>query len=383
MTWKGPTFRTVDGERIDGVWCHVWQWDEWRDTYVVEDLLVYADGTVRCERTTDLAGLERMLDRELIVLRDPAAPPWEEPESKWESRYPEALTPEGFLLEVADRIEELVGRPTARDRFWEAVHRFQGAPTEANRSLLRAAYLAIAPHLRIYCLGDMDRQDRPLRILFTDLGEPVDGDGPVATAEMHRQALDYFRDREKAVARADERQAVRHADDPTSPGSPAIILNQIFFPNGRPADPGLSALRNDFPVTLHHAGDSYPSVHHGYWALSTAEEADRLAVRDAPTADAAHELGALAPRREDWTDVRLAVMAGLLRAKFTQHPALAEILLGTGDARIGYSGHEESPYWRTARDDQGRNWVGRLLELVRSELRAAGTRSGISSPTGE
>jgi predicted NAD-dependent protein-ADP-ribosyltransferase YbiA (DUF1768 family) len=76
-------------------------------------------------------------------------------------------------------------------------------------------------------------------------------------------------------------------------------------------------------------------------------------------------------------------MAGLLRAKFTQHPALAEILLGTGDARIAYSGYEESPYWRTARDDQGRNWVGRLLELVRSELHAAGTGSGLSSPTGE
>ncbi|MEU0117271.1 hypothetical protein ABZ137_27170 [Streptomyces bobili] len=48
-----------------------------------------------------------------------------------------------------------------------------------------------------------------------------------------------------------------------------------------------------------------------------------------------------------------------------------------------YSGHAESPYWRTAREDQGRNWVGRLLELVRSELHAAGTGSGISSPTGE
>ncbi|MFD5270571.1 NADAR family protein [Streptomyces sp. NPDC058335] len=379
MTWRGPTFRTVDGERIDGAWCHVWHRDEWRDTYVVEDLLVYADGTVRCERTTDLAGLERMLDRGLVAVTNPAAPAREEPENKWESRSPAPLTQEGFLLEVADKIEELAGRPTVRDRFRDAIERFRETSTDADRSLLRDAYLAIAPHLRIYCLGDMDRQDRPLRILFTDLGEPVDGDGPVATAEMHRQALDYFRDREKAVARARERETVRHADDPTSPGSPAIILNQIHFPNGRPADPGLSALRNDFPVILHHADGTYPSVHHGYWALSTAEEADRLAVRDAPTADAAHELGALAPRREDWSDVRLAVMAGLLRAKFTQHPALAEILLGTGDARISYSGYDESPYWRTARDDTGRNWVGRLLELVRSELFAA----GISSPTGE
>ncbi|WP_445276325.1 hypothetical protein, partial [Streptomyces drozdowiczii] len=25
MTWRGPTYRMVDGERIDGVWCHIWR----------------------------------------------------------------------------------------------------------------------------------------------------------------------------------------------------------------------------------------------------------------------------------------------------------------------------------------------------------------------
>ncbi|MEV6615582.1 hypothetical protein AB0N31_17310 [Streptomyces sp. NPDC051051] len=62
-----------------------------------------------------------------------------------------------------------------------------------------------------------------------------------------------------------------------------------------------------------------------------------------------------------------------------QRPEPAVILLGTGDARISCSGYDESPYRRTAHDDAGRNWVGRLLELVRSEAFAA----GVSSPTGE
>lgn len=380
MTWRGPTYRTVDGEKIDGAWCHVWRRHELLpDLYSVEDLVVFADGTIACGRPTDLAGLERLLESGRIAVTDPAAPPHEAPENKWGARYPEPLTPEGFLLEVADRIEELAGRPRTDERCWEAIRRFQQAPTEDNRAQLRDAYLAIPPHRRVYCLGDMDLQDRPLRILVTEIGERVDGDGPVVTAEMHEEALDYFRRGDEAVAQEREQRAVWRADDPTGPGRPAVVLHQTHFPNGRPADPGLSALRNDFPAPIRYAGDTYPSVLHGYWALSTAGEADRTAVRDTPSADEAQEKGGRAARRDDWPAVRLAVMAGLLRAKFTQHPELAEILLSTGDAGLSYTGYEESPYWRATRDDRGRNWTGRLLELIRSELLAA----RVSWPTEE
>ncbi|MCI3275574.1 NADAR family protein [Streptomyces cylindrosporus] len=379
MGWRGPTYRTVDGERIGGTWCHVWRRHRGSDEYFVEDLVVFADGAVGCGELTDLAGLERMLAAGRIAVTDPATPPREEPAGRWASRSGGPLTPESFLAEVADRIEELAGRPTAVQRCREAVGRFRKTPTEANRGRLREAYLAIPAHLRIFCLGDMDRQDRPLRILLTDIGEPVDGDGPVVTAEMHQDALDYFKHEDEAVEGERAAQAVRHADDPTAPGRPAVVLHETYFPNGRPADPGLSALRNDFPAPVRWAGDIYPSVLHGYWALSVAEEADRVTVRDAPTPREAHELGSRAARRDDWTAVRLGVMAGLLRAKFTQHPELAEILLGTGDATIAYTGYSESPYWRDTRDRGGRNWTGRLLELVRAELLAG----RVSWPTGE
>jgi predicted NAD-dependent protein-ADP-ribosyltransferase YbiA (DUF1768 family) len=66
--------------------------------------------------------------------------------------------------------------------------------------------------------------------------------------------------------------------------------------------------------------------------------------------------------------VRLAVMTGLLRAKFAQHIELAEILVSTGDATIRYTGLSDSPFWRDAPDSRGRNWMGRLLELTRFEL---------------
>jgi predicted NAD-dependent protein-ADP-ribosyltransferase YbiA (DUF1768 family) len=78
--------------------------------------------------------------------------------------------------------------------------------------------------------------------------------------------------------------------------------------------------------------------------------------------------------RPGWPAVRAAVMARLLRAKFAQHPQLAEALLATGDGRIEYGGLA-SPYWT----GDGRNWAGRLLELIRSEL-AAGQAAGGADP---
>jgi predicted NAD-dependent protein-ADP-ribosyltransferase YbiA (DUF1768 family) len=66
-------------------------------------------------------------------------------------------------------------------------------------------------------------------------------------------------------------------------------------------------------------------------------------------------------------------MAALLRAKFAQHPPLAEALLATGDGGIDYA-FGESDFWNT--DERGRGWLGRLLELIRAEL--AADRNGLT-----
>lgn len=370
MSWRRPTYRTVDGERIDGAWCHVWRRSAWSEEYFVDDLVVFADGAVHCQERTDLAGLEKLLASGRISATRPDAParPAEPPKSKWASRNSEPLTPDGFLLEVADLIEELSGRPTAAQRCHDAIERYQREPTEPFRLALCDAYLGVPPHLRIYVLGDMDRQDRPLRILTTDIGEAVDGDGPVVTPELRQEVLDYFRRGDEGVRREEEQRAVRYADDPAGAGRPAVVSHQVVYPRGWPEEPDLFVLRNDYPVEIAFAGETYASVLHGYWSLSAADSTDSGRIREAPSGREAHDLGGRAARRADWTEVRLAVMAGLLRAKFTQHPELAEVLLSTGDARLSYTGYSESPYWRDVPDNRGRNWMGRLLELTRSEL---------------
>ncbi|MFE4261222.1 NADAR domain-containing protein [Streptomyces sp. NPDC056883] len=356
----------------------MWGKHDLGDGYFPEDLFVYADGRISRGGygATDLAGLARLLASGKVALTRPDGRERTVPPSKWLARYPEPRTDESFLAEVADEISRLAGRPTTAERLWEAVRGYQRDTTEPNRSLLREAYLAVPAHRRVFVLGDMDRQDRPLRILVTDLGEPVDGDGPVATPELHQGALDYFTDVDASVERAEQKRAVRYADVPVGAPQPPVVLSETVYPRGWPAELGAFALRNDYDAPFTYAGETYPTVVHGYWALFAADRADHDRIRAAATAREAQELGGGAAGRADWAARRLAVMAGLLRAKFDQHPRLAELLAATGEGAILYSG-SDSPFWRDEGSrGGGRNWVGRLLELIRSELLAAGVGPG-------
>src|SRR5262245_13708599 len=74
------------------------------------------------------------------------------------------------------------------------------------------------------------------------------------------------------------------------------------------------------------------------------------------------------PLRRDWERVKDGVMREALRAKFEQHPALAELLLNTGDARL-IEHTVNDRYWGDGGDGSGRNRLGELLMELRSELR--------------
>lgn len=63
----------------------------------------------------------------------------------------------------------------------------------------------------------------------------------------------------------------------------------------------------------------------------------------------------------------------LLNAKYHQHPELAETLLATDDATVIHD-DMNSAFWGD-NAGRGRNWSGRILKLVRSELQAQ--RAGI------
>ncbi|MER7406123.1 NADAR family protein [Streptomyces sp. NPDC000070] len=367
------TYRTADGVRVPGTWRHAFIRN---GDHFLTDLFIYADGLIDCWGLVTLEEFEEKLRRGWVATELPdgarvsahglAAWRFSEPRTR--------LTPELLLAEVRDTIDQLNGRPDSTDRCLAAVDAFLADRTEEKRAAARAAYLAIPETQRHYALGDMDSKDWPLQVLVTGPGEHLVGAAPgePVTQEEYDEAIAYFEERAKRIA---ERPARVPADGPATPIAPAIHLYESY--SRKPSDdPGTKALRNDFPAPVRVEGVTYPSAAHAYWALSTTDPGARAAIRDAHTAYAARNTAAGAPRREGWDQARTAVMTGLLRAKYTQHPALARILLDTHDATLVYD-DSDSGYWGD-NGGRGRNWTGRLLELVRSELRAG--QAGITLP---
>jgi predicted NAD-dependent protein-ADP-ribosyltransferase YbiA (DUF1768 family) len=364
------TFRNADGQRVEGVWRHIFTRNG--DTYYLADLVIYADGAIDCRTggLTDLDGLREQLrcGRVATTLEEGATASVHHVASCRFAQPQTWIDADMLLGEVADEIDRLNERPDSTDRCVLAVKTYLADPSEQHRLAVRDRYLAIPEHLRIYALGDMDRKDLPLRVLITDLGETVPWwpDDVVVTDETRAQAVEYFREQDHRVA---EWQARVPADGPEQAQAPTLTLARTYYPKGFPADPGINVLQNDYPATITVNGRDYPTVIHAYWALSTTDAQLHDQIAHAPRAYDAQKLAEQAPRRPGWPAARLAVMAALLRVKYTQHPQLAQVLLDTGDARIIYT-DLDSAYWVAGRK-QGTNWIGRLLEVIRSELAAA------------
>jgi predicted NAD-dependent protein-ADP-ribosyltransferase YbiA (DUF1768 family) len=239
-----------------------------------------------------------------------------------------------------------------------ALDRYLETRQESDRLALQAAYLAIPEHVRRYALGDMDARDWPLRVLCTAVGERTTYD-EVVTASMRAEAYAYFAERERSVA---EWRDSRPVDGPAQAEHPTVKLATI--PGKWPTEPANEWLRNEYPVTITVGGVSYASAVHAYWSLATTDEAAHREIRNAKSPMIVESAVGKAPLRQGWPHLRTTAMHTVLRAKFEQHPELADILVATGDARIDYN--LDSAYWSGG--SAGRNWLGRLLELVRSEI---------------
>ena len=92
-------------------------------------------------------------------------------------------------------------------------------------------------------------------------------------------------------------------------------------------------------------------------------------VRLAPTPKESANLGRNRkfPLRRDWEEVKDDIMREALRAKFTQHKDLRNILLETGDALLVEHTANDS-YWADGGDGSGKNMLGKLLMKLREEL---------------
>ncbi|MBO6937737.1 MAG: NADAR family protein [Deltaproteobacteria bacterium] len=115
---------------------------------------------------------------------------------------------------------------------------------------------------------------------------------------------------------------------------------------------------------------------HYFQAHKFENPKDRAAVRAAKTPMEAARMGRDRKRklRRDWESVKVDVMRVAVRAKFRQHDDLAELLIGTGDARLVEHTDRDS-FWGDGGDGRGKNTLGRILMVVRAELAAERERS--------
>lgn len=131
------------------------------------------------------------------------------------------------------------------------------------------------------------------------------------------------------------------------------------------------ALNNSHKADITIDGRVYPSVEHYYQCAKFLDTAPDYAAKICSTSNAAliKNMGRTKKieMRADWDDVQMDIMRKALRAKFSQHADLAELLRSTGDARL----EEESPsdaYWGIGADGEGENHLGTLLEEIRETL---------------
>lgn len=133
---------------------------------------------------------------------------------------------------------------------------------------------------------------------------------------------------------------------------------------------------NLFRSEVEFEGLVYPTAEHAYQAGKARKGAVRDWILAAPTpalaAMAAHGLYVW-DVRPDWAKTKFDRMRGVLRAKFSQHPKLAELLLSTGNARlveVGTVDNAVNRLWGEV-NGVGKNMLGLLLMEVRAEIMAA------------
>lgn len=146
---------------------------------------------------------------------------------------------------------------------------------------------------------------------------------------------------------------------------------------------------NLFRREVEFEGVVYPTSEHAYQAGKARKDAVREWLLAAPSpallAMAAHGLyyWDIAP---GWSTRKFDRMRGVLRAKFTQHTDLKQLLLSTGNARLVESAtvdNEVNRLWGEV-NGVGRNTLGVMLmelrEALRGEMSASPKRNAAEAP---
>jgi ribA/ribD-fused uncharacterized protein len=143
----------------------------------------------------------------------------------------------------------------------------------------------------------------------------------------------------------------------------------------RASEKPYGAFSNLYRRTITFEGEAFPTSEHAYQAGKPRKPEVRQWILDAPSpallAMAAHGLyyWDITP---GWSKIKFDRMRAVLRAKFTQHEDLAELLLSTGNSKLIETATVDNTVNRLWGEvnGQGKNMLGLMLMELREELRA-------------
>lgn len=112
---------------------------------------------------------------------------------------------------------------------------------------------------------------------------------------------------------------------------------------------------------------TYPTVEHAYQASKSGKLADWYRFREFDSPGQAKRAGKLVKLRNNWHEIKLDMMSGLINAKFDQNPELAKLLIATGDEELIEGNTWGDVYWGQD-SGRGENNLGKILMEVRRNL---------------
>lgn len=127
-------------------------------------------------------------------------------------------------------------------------------------------------------------------------------------------------------------------------------------------------MSNFFKCKVTYNGLTYATNENAYQAQKTLDEDIRKEFTTMEPGNA-KKRGRLLDLRPEWEDVKIDIMREIVKAKFDQHPDLAELLLNTGNRLIVEGNVWKDTFWGVSRG-KGKNWLGRILMETRNELRS-------------
>jgi ribA/ribD-fused uncharacterized protein len=181
---------------------------------------------------------------------------------------------------------------------------------------------------------------------------------------------------EGAMARKSSKKSPQVSEKPSA-GDGAI---RFYRANEKPYGPFSNLYRRQ----VEFEGVVYPTSEHAYQAGKASKPAVRDWILAAPTpalaAMAAHGLYTwdVVP---NWSEIKFDRMRGVLKAKFEQHPDLAELLVSTGSKRLVEAGTVNNAVNRLWGEvaGVGKNMLGVMLMELRAELNKKSKATPVAS----